>query len=311
MAQDLMYNPVITEFYLRQLLMKNIVVSFIIMLIVISGCARLDISGIQNLDREKFNPLHLFPVTEPNGLRIDIIRNTTRTNKSDSTITTSLMPYHPLGFSLGNGLFYDLYGNLSLRIDYLLNFSSEASFIVEKSSRYRKSSENFTYSFVNDSASFKYRNRKKIYQKYHIIEKGDSTFYLRKNKLRYSIIKSDTSLTYKWKKRKGLTIYQLNHDRYRLNRRKRDIFQKDGDDIFLGRSYLLRRTSDGKIVNVYKIGRSKNRLLYTLVKGDNKLYIYDKMNRGIKIEYVGKTIEISKEKKVLTKYKLKEKSENY
>ena len=110
---------------------SNILV-VILLVVFCSACSTLNITEIKNLEKKDFDSMKLKPEIEPNDLRIDIIRQTHDNRVNDSTTETAYTPYHPLGFDLGNGLFYDLCGNLSLRIDYLLNYSWEHDFVIER-----------------------------------------------------------------------------------------------------------------------------------------------------------------------------------
>ena len=123
-----------------------------------SSCATLNISQIMNLEKTQFDSLCLIPDSEVNYLRIDLIRQTYE-DVNDST--TKDTPYHPIGFNLGNGLFYDLNENLCLRLDYILEFSSDTNFEIQKINGPEKNRGITNYKFISDSLSVQYLPRKK------------------------------------------------------------------------------------------------------------------------------------------------------
>ena len=103
---------------------------FVIFCIIgfLSTCATLNKSTINSLHREKLIGPFLQPDFELYDLRIDLIRNTTTEEVNDSTETEKEMPYHRLGFNLGNGLYYDLNENLCLRLTDLFNIDDLSDF---------------------------------------------------------------------------------------------------------------------------------------------------------------------------------------
>ena len=93
--------------------MKKILLLTLPFLLLLS-CNPLDLS---TLDQDiKFEELDLKVSYELEDLRFDVIRQQTSDATSDVGDTdTEDVPYHPFGFDLGNGLFYDLNGNLGFK----------------------------------------------------------------------------------------------------------------------------------------------------------------------------------------------------
>jgi hypothetical protein len=163
--------------------MKKTNILCVIFILICSACSTLIITEIQSLNKHDFDSLILKPGIEPNELRIDVIRQTYEQNVTDSTKETKDSPYNPLGFDLGNGLFYDLNGNLSFKINYLLNYSSDSDFEVEIINRPSKNKGIIKYSFCNDSLRISYPPKDKIYNKFNRTRQGDSISFNYKNKL--------------------------------------------------------------------------------------------------------------------------------
>jgi hypothetical protein len=110
---------------------QSVALYFVIQIFCVS-CATLNVDEIRNLHKTAFDPLELKPGYETNNLRIDLIRKTFTENVSDSVTETKDTPYHPLGFDIGNGLFYDINENLCLRLDFLLGYSSDKNFEIHE-----------------------------------------------------------------------------------------------------------------------------------------------------------------------------------
>ena len=80
---------------------------------------------------DKTEVLELQLSYELQHLRIDIIRQQDQSMVDDVPSYTD-RPYHPVGFDLGFGLFFDLNRNLSLRIDQLMELSSSPQYKIQQ-----------------------------------------------------------------------------------------------------------------------------------------------------------------------------------
>lgn len=289
--------------------MKHIACIFTLITLLISSCATLNISEIKNLERIEFDSLILNPDRETNNLRIDLIRQNHVELVNDSTTNIRDTPYHPLGFDLGNGLFYDLNENFSFRVDYLLGFSSDYNFEITKINRPEKNKGIIVYMFSNDSLTVTYPPGKKVNYNYHRVEIKDSVSFMYKNRLKYAIVENDTSLIYCGKRRKWDIIHKLDENQYFQNTgRRKENYQINGNDIILKNYYLVSLTNNNMTLEIKKQGKRENRILYTIEKSKDKIFIYNKKYFGKKIEYDENSITIYQDKTQLTKYKLNNKS---
>ncbi len=123
--------------------MKNANVSLVLILFLVCGCATISAEDIPTLaERQDFEPLKIELAYELYGLRIDVRRQTTTTtttttDSKGNTVTqtqTVNVPYHYIGVDLGNGLFLDANGNLSLNILSLLGKSNRDDFAITQKS---------------------------------------------------------------------------------------------------------------------------------------------------------------------------------
>ncbi|MBN2610192.1 MAG: hypothetical protein JXB00_01405 [Bacteroidales bacterium] len=255
----------------------------------------------------KFDSLSLIPDWEANDLRIDLIRQTYEEDLTDSTKETKETPYHPIGFDLGNGLFYDLNENLCLRLDYILDISKANDFEIHKISRPEKNKGYTIYRFINDSLLVQYPPRKKIHYRYHRINHLDSIAFMYKKRLKYAITETDSSLIYSGKKRKWDVIKKIADNNYYLNKKKwKEDYKIENNDIFLENDYIVCLTNNDSRIEIKRHRKKrKDKILYTIEKGSDKLFIYDKNYSGLLIEKEGNNILIYRNKALLRKYELK------
>jgi hypothetical protein len=286
--------------------MKYISYIFAIILILSGSCASLDIGEIRNYNKVEFESLRLVPGREINDLRIDLIRQTHVEHINDSTEKTEDTPYLPLGFDLGNGLFYDLDGNLSIRIDYLLGLLPDNNFEIYEINRPEKNKGIITYSFKNDSLTISSPLRKRSLYRYHLIRSVDSLSVMYRKQLRYSIIETDTSAILSGKRWKWATINKLDENQYYLNKRKKRVdYKLIGSEIFLDNNYIVSLTNNNLTLKIKKQGIIKDRVLYTIENINDKIFIYNNKYHGLKIERDSSNIRIYRNKKLLVIYKMK------
>ena len=264
---------------------------------------------IKNLDKVEFDPLILNPDKETNNLRIDLLRQTYSDISIDSLGENKEMPYSPLGFNLGNGLFYDLNKNISLRVDYLFGISSYENFEIRETNRPKKNKGINIYKFNNDSLTVTNIARKKARLRYYQIRNQDSIHYMYKNKLRFSIYKSDTTYILSGRRRIRNEINKIDSNSFYVNKsRKNKNYQLLGDEVLLGKTYLIALTNNKRTVLIMRAGKKRNKILYKVEKSDDALFIYNKKYAGLKIQREDSTILIYKNSKPLVQYDLQYKS---
>jgi hypothetical protein len=269
------------------------------------SCATLNVDEIKNLDKTVFHPLELKPGYEINRLRIDLIRRTYTENVNDSVTETKDTPYHPLGFDLGNGLFFDLNENLCIKMDYLMGFSADDNFEIHQVYRGNHKRGIAVYKFSNDTLKENYSYGKNLHYRYHLVRGGHGMTVMYKKRTKYSISLSDTSAIYSENRAKPRIIQQAGKDQYDLNIRKRkDHFRKTGSDVFLNKDYIVSLSDDNLTLVIKNPYKKRNNVLYTLVKNDKCLFIYNKRYSGIKIEMNKNNILLYRNNILSTKFEL-------
>ena len=267
--------------------MKQAAFIFISISSLFYACASLNIREIRSMKKMYFQNMDLSPGQEHNELRIDVIRQVTETYVDGTTTYYQNVPYHPLGFDLGNGLFYDMNGNLSLRLDFLLKFDPEEPFEINKHIKPETDANNYLFTYINGALAetrLPHRNSKVLYHKEKF---GDSTVYMRKDRFRYAIYENDSSLSYAYRNNKPLKIIKINEDNYYTFRRKRlREFRNIDNTLLLGKTFTIRLSGDKSTITVNSPWRDRNnrRPLMSIQKGENSILIYSRNYKGRKIE---------------------------
>jgi hypothetical protein len=239
------------------------------------------------MEKIDFESLKIQPDVEPNDLRVDVIRNYTYTYVNEYTSTMEAVPYHPLGFDLGNGLFYDLNGNLCLRIDFLLGLSPDLPFKIEENINPSTDRKKKLFSFENDSLTVTNLYTQAHRFVYHVSFREDSIVFETRNKSRYSYVKNDTIASYAKNNRRPDFIYTSNDSTFSLRARNtRKLYQMTNGKINLGNDYWIEIAGEGKRITVNRYRHNKKpRLLLTVERDNRNLFFYDKRANGTKIEF--------------------------
>jgi len=279
--------------------------STLLLLILGSSCATLNVADIRNLDRTEFEPLTLMPDAEIHELRLDLIRQTYEHTVNDSTRETLDSPYHPLGFNLGNGLFYDLNENLSFRLDYLLGFSDQDCCDIKRIDRRNRKRPDCIYSFCDNTLSLTYPpGRIKRYQ-YHWVTDGTTTSVKRRNRILYEIKEDGSSVIYGKKRRKYDTIQRVDENHYYLNHnKKREKYQLEENRVYLENDYIIELADQNRTIKIIRRGLFGDHTRYTLERSSDKLYIYGRNFSGRMIEFSGDGISVYRDRTFLTRWTL-------
>lgn len=266
---------------------------FFLLTLFAFGCATpFSLTEINNVQKVEFEPLHIQNDLELYDLRIDIIRQTYDESTSDTTSETRNTPYHVVGFNLGNGLFYDLNGNLSLRIDKLLGINPEGNFKLEKAyadQAYR----NVIYSSMNDTFSTESPRRNRIDNKLIVSRFEDSISVSKSSRYRYSVNKDDSTMVYLIKNRVIDKIHKKNENHYYQNHKWRvEEFVMTGNEIVLSQKYKIFLDDNKRVIKILRIGKRSDTLLYEIIKDKDMLMFYN-------TSYLGKRMVLDKSKLTL------------
>lgn len=288
--------------------MKNRLVSLATYLLFsglgLSGCSTLSVREIKSLDRIPFAPLRIQPGVEPNDLRVDVIRQTEQT-RVGNTVQDNDVPYDPLGLDLGNGLFYDLSENFSLRLDYLLDFKEAESFELKKTTTPLFDSGLTLYSFAGDTLTISRPPGKRVRYQYHRTGSEDSSSFMRKNTLDYAIVQRDSALVQRNGRRVTEGIYKQDDENFYLQRRRTKIdYRLTDGEVHLRNHYIIALTNQNRTLGIYRSTRKGRRLIQTIERSRDKIFVYDTDFKGKKLEFSGAGLRIFKDKKLIAQYDL-------
>jgi len=252
--------------------------------LLMSACTSLNHLDIRSMDRQAFEAPELRPSFEVNDFRVDLIRQTTSVQVNDSTSTTENTPYHPVGFDLGNGLFYDLNGNLGFRVEALLELTEDNCFNLEKTSRRKQRRPDVIYRLCDGELSYRMSQggRERYLHQTEYDANSVSVYY--RNRLRYALDFKEDAVVYRGKRRKLETIHRISENQYRIKHLfSHDDYRLSDRRLFLNRSYVLELSDDARRIQLTLPGLFGRRL-YTIERDRNRIYIYDNRYRGTLIE---------------------------
>lgn len=264
-------------------------------LFIITGCSTLNRATIENAGPSEFYPLALTPGHDIYDLRIDIIRQESTTEEDEE------MPYHSVGFYLGNGLFYDLHDNLSLLVPELLHIEGGEDFkitqrhsgLIDGTIVYEKRDS----LLLTRIKGWKIGNSKKV-----IVDK-DSVVEVKEGLLsRYKILESEGAVTFQT----GLfntTIHKDDGGYYHRTLLGRKEFRQEGNELFIGKRTIIR--SQGGVIEIYTRGLLNSKTLkYRMIKSGDKIIVYDRNYRGLEITLTRKEVTVMRNQSVSDRYSI-------
>ncbi len=278
--------------------------SGIFLMFIIASCSKLPIHEVAQTEKRPLDSLKLSPAIEPNNLRIDLIRQSYQHMTLDSSYYETVeIAYNPLGFDLGNGLFFDLNDNLSLRLDQLLNFSTEQNFTLKQIARPKKDKGVINYIVAHDSLMINGPGRRKNRTLYRRSDFTDSIAFMGKKQLLYSIVTMNDTIQLKNSRRLLYEIKPTDEKVFQVLRRKKvSDFRQVSNKVYLGKNYAIEQTSNNSSINILNL--RKNRILYTIEKSDNRIWIYNKHYFGNMIELEPHALSVYHNKKLIARYEL-------
>ena len=250
-----------------------------------SACASLNKAVVSDPNRRLgLQNLRLSADYDVYQLRVDLIRQTTSRYRGNNHYQQLPTPYHPLGVELGNGLFYDANGNLTLNLDQLPELQHLNNFTIRKKERgswnrvetYTKQDQSF---LKEGSGLFSSKLKASLSDSAIVIDEGflspKNTIEVNAEGLQYGNGLFATSL----KERSGSVVLKkfLNNEEYR----------QQGNTIYLDRDYLV--AHKGEVIEITN-ARGLFRSIWHFIKIDNSYYFFDKHHRGVKITIRGQEV---------------------
>lgn len=272
-------------------------------LFFLSGCVIISISlskpipldEITAIEANAVQDFQLKVTTQTDNLRIDIIRQTETETDCDGDSDTVDVDYHPIGFDLGNGLFFDLNNNLSFRIDSLLDLQSREDFELRRTvyrmeqNIVREDNQMYTRRFLSSG-------REREFHMGFVEYTTKGLRYFSRKKLRYEFTQEEekATLSYTNLRSRSIDIFTGSTNDFFIKRRKQEEhFTLEDNKINLRDLYLIERNAENDVIEIYAIGRKANYLRFQIKIDADKIIIYNKNNFGTKIDYSPTNISIS------------------
>ena len=285
--------------------MKCILYSFFLSLIFFTGCATLDISEIQGLQRKKFYPLHFAPSYEASDLRIDIIRQTITDTYSDSSgahSETRNVPYQTMGFDLGNGLFFDLNKNLSLRLDTILGINDQSDFTIDIANYHGTGRRSVEYRMKNDSLTVSYPPRNKEHFRHAASGSPDSLVFKYRGRRPFVISRDGNDEIYRnGRRRVTISLQSSTGDYFLVRKNRKKTYHRSANELYLEKYYRVRLNDDRTVLEI-RSGRGNHRLILSMIKSGDSIYIFDKRFRGLKIRKGKNSTELYRNDKLISEF---------
>lgn len=251
----------------------------------------------ENLSKKKtstFQQLELNVAYELEELRVDLIRQEETTSDGDGNSTTEDVDYHPLGFDLGNGLFYDLNGNLALRLKHLFDLDGQEEFSLKRIERVQQ----------NKGIELRKVSERAICREWRGVLGNDRSQCLdvydqdgvvqvsRNGRFCYQIVEEEGEVKYSRRRNGGRWTRLLEDGEQtfveQIRNRRRDIYTQENGEVRLGRDILLKVTDAGSKIEIYRIRRYdlEPRLIFTLARKGEELVLKDRRRivRRVKME---------------------------
>ena len=268
--------------------------------LLLSACATLDRNLLDDAHREMLHPAALSMDYDVYFLRIDLIRNTTTVSDPTgaNTSQTAEVPYHYLGFDLGNGLFYDANQNLCLDIMRLPEFAGRKNFTFIK--QYPRFGGG-TVQYTRQGNFFTRRESGLLQAKFEAtfndtIVTVDEGFLSPKRDIEIS----DDLLYYK----EGLFATRIKRQPYQyqlsygLSKR---AYYASGNGIHLDRDLIVRNL--GNRVEVARAQSWRYRP-FTFIKTEEGYFFFNNRSRGLRIVIDEYGISVFENKRLLYTYVL-------
>ncbi len=232
-----------------------------------------------------FEPFILQPTYDLLMLRQDVIRQETTVMISDDMTDTEEVPYHVLGFRLGNGLFIDLNDNIGIDLLTLMSISRDANYEVIKYSnislrngrRYvRKDDRLCTQRIISGD-----QRRMRCTD---LVKKGHRVQQLRNQRVLHTISRKDNTLaSLNDRLRIKDQILKINDRNFEegARRRKRN-YQLRGRKVDLPR-HIVSISRDKTEIKIWKKRGKRQRLAFTMMKNKDGFFIYNRQGRGMQI----------------------------
>lgn len=266
-----------------------------LILTLFTSCATLNQNEIKQTKHQLVEEKQLIPMIDFYGERIDLIRNKNDVRGGANNEGTEDMPYHDAGFYLGNGLFYDLNGNLCL-LPWNVYYDVHNNFTILKNDK--SGILNNELKFVKSDSSIAITTESGIgFTKNYEIKSSDSLIIFTKGKLMKMEFQKKASGSYFYKRTLSNEDIQKIKGGYIIKKLlSKDYYKLEGNKISLANQVIIIYRDN--MIEIFKQGWSKPHLKYQMLINNNELIVYDQMYRGYMLKKKDNQLKVFKNKKL-------------
>lgn len=254
---------------------KQLLILSLLLFLFLTGCylpKPFHFSELQNTPSSKLDPLELTPSYDLYNFRFDIVRQT------EEDCSDEGVEYHSLGFRLGNGLFYDMNGNLSFNAHELFGLTNFQNFKISADpvlASYSKTDEGI------ETTAKLFWKKVKFMEKIEVTPEGNVLLLGNRKHpetTTYGIYQNDNEL--KLGNPNSKCVIKTTDSGYSFFRNQ---FYKRGNEIFLGSDFMIKEHSDKIEIFSYHKKPARQNLLYTIQKIGNDFIVYDRNYYGARL----------------------------
>ena len=278
--------------------MKTVLPFLILLSMILFSCtsSRLSQADINKKTSQQFEDLSLSVGHEVSDLRLDIIRQTTDCVDSEGVVTSQEVAYHPMGFDLGNGLFFDLNNNLSIRIDSLYAIGTMEDYEIVKTGNLNRKTRVVYTRNQNEICYRRVRDENDLFKFCLSEEEAEGSLELqRRGKRRYKIMREEDNVCfYRKKDKRAQCINTLPSGKgfVHKGRGRTDNYLHKNNELILDDRYRVTINAAKDQIEISRIRRRTDQLLWTVKKTDGKLLIYNNRMIGRTLEQNGDLIMV-------------------
>jgi hypothetical protein len=248
-----------------------------LLIICLSGCTGPRIISVGSASRVLPEPVVIRPAFDRYSLRADLIRQKTYSYINDQ-YHEQPVSYHPLGFELGNGLFFDLNKNLCLDLAHLLKLDKSRDFTL-KTTHYgiagqAKKRQVFMVQAGDQLCEGKGQDAYEAATNCHILEQENGQTKVIKNDkedFTFSLSESKATLVRRGKVRAEIKKTSNSIFRAEINR-PFEVSVVD-NQLALGKEYYVLVDDEKKETRVFQRRKRNNKLLYTITETPTTLVV--------------------------------------
>lgn len=248
-----------------------------LLIICLFGCTGPRIIPVDSASRVLPEPLVIRPAFDMYSLRADLIRQKTYSYINDQ-YHEQPVSYHPLGFDLSNGLFFDLNRNLCLDLGYLLKLDKSRDFTLKTTNcsvdGQPKKRQHFIVQAGDQLCTGSGRDADEAATICRTLEQeGEQTKVTKNNKEDFTFSLSESGPTFARKGKVRAEIMKTSNSTFRAETNRPFEVSMIENQLTLGKAYYVHADDEKKEVSIFQRRKRNHKLLYTITETPTALIV--------------------------------------